>query len=234
MVEILSPNGQILDILWQDESIIAINKPSGMLCISDGYHAELPNLAGILKTTLGQIWIVHRLDKDTSGVILFARTAEIHRALSMQFADRKITKIYHAIIIGTPPWEMIQVNLPLRINGDREHRTIVDSKNGKPASTGFRVVGTISGYSLIEAIPHSGYTHQIRAHLSSIGLPLAGDKLYRQIGSKNKTRSEGSPIARLGLHAFQLIFTHPKNGQEVSIPAPYPLDFEKAAILFTH
>jgi 23S rRNA-/tRNA-specific pseudouridylate synthase len=120
-------------ILWQDNVLVVLNKPAGLLTLPDGYHPDLPHLRSVLEPHLGRLWIVHRLDRETSGVILLARSAAAHRALNNQFEQQRIEKRYHAIVRGAPQWEQHTVDLPLRANVGRRKRTAVDNLQGKPA-----------------------------------------------------------------------------------------------------
>jgi RluA family pseudouridine synthase len=212
-----------LDIIWSDENILAVNKPAGLLTIQDGYHPELPCAVNLLKKSQGQIWVVHRLDKETSGVLLFARNARAHKFLNEQFQSRQVQKIYRAFIIGSPNWDHREINLPLKVDGDRKHRTRVNLPGSKPAQTEIIVISRFPGYSFVEARPHSGYTHQIRAHLSAIGFPILSDPLY----DKNSSFHQHI-LSRLGLHAFQISFIQPDSVTPLVISAPYPRDFQNA------
>jgi RluA family pseudouridine synthase len=177
----------------------------------------------------GRLFVVHRLDKDTSGVVLFARNADCHRDLNLQFAERQVTKVYWALVAGSPTWETKTIDAPLRINGDRSHRTVVDYKEGKPAISEARLIQQFSEWALIEITPHTGYTHQIRAHLSSLGLPLLGDPLYRYPPQWNGTRIDAHllPImARTALHALKISFRHPVSAEIISVQAPIPDDIQ--------
>lgn len=186
---------------------------------------------------MGHIWIVHRLDKNTSGVLLLARTAQAHRALNTQFENHQVSKLYHALVIGNPEWQEKTVNLPLRSNGDRQHRTVVDPQAGKPAITHLKVLERLDHYCLVEAIPETGRTHQIRAHLSALGLSIVGDTLYRkrndvQAGKKSsQPPAEHVPVinlsAGMGLHARSLEIDHPITGQKMKFTAPYPAELEE-------
>lgn len=220
-----------LPILWEDASLVAVNKPAGLRTIPDGYDRTLPYLGGLLEARYGKVWTVHRLDKDTSGVILFARSAEAHRALNEQFEQRKTHKEYHTIVVGEPEWNEITISLPLRVDGDRKHRTVIDHQSGKPAETDARVLQNLPGLTLLAALPHSGYTHQIRAHLAAIGLPLLADPLYKSLKPETEAMRSARemarrlPIQRTALHAYQITFQHPVSGETLVISAPYPADF---------
>jgi RluA family pseudouridine synthase len=232
-------------ILWADETLLAVNKPAGLRAIPDGYDAALPALNRLLESQYGHVWIVHRLDKNTSGVILYARNPEAHRSLSMQFAQRETGKSYHAIVVGSPPWDAFTIDYPLIVNGDRSHRTIAllpeevhkhdraeqKSALAKPAQTNLRLLRRSGGYSLVEAQPLTGYTHQIRAHLAALGLPILADPLYRSLHgtvTQKNTPTLSTPdfaIQRLALHALSIKFFHPASGHVITLHAPYPEDY---------
>jgi tRNA pseudouridine32 synthase / 23S rRNA pseudouridine746 synthase len=212
-------------ILWSDPDLLVINKPAGLLSTQDGYDPAIPTLPGVLQAEWGRVWLVHRLDKDTSGVMLFARNPEIHRVLNLAFQDRRIHKTYHSIVVGVPPWTDCSIDKPLRINGDRQHRTIIDSVRGKPARTNVKLLRQLSSRALVEVQPLTGYTHQIRAHLSAAGFPILSDPLYWIPGSSRPLIDPACPIHRTALHAWSIELTHPQNGRLLQFSAPYPIDF---------
>jgi RluA family pseudouridine synthase len=224
-------------VLWSDEAILIINKPAGLLTLPDGYNPDLPHLRVLLEPIYGPLWIVHRLDKETSGVLILARSADAHRNLNTQFAAHKIRKTYHALSIGDPDWEVRVVNLPLQPKGDRKHRTVIAQHGGKPSVTNLRVLERFGTYTLIEAVPETGRTHQIRAHLAALGYPICGDRLYGdgegvllskvKPGYRIGPTPEKALLDRLALHARTLGFIHPLSGQAVEFEAPYPEDLEK-------
>jgi tRNA pseudouridine32 synthase/23S rRNA pseudouridine746 synthase len=214
-------------VLWMDEVLLAINKPSGLRSLPDGYNPGVPHLKSLLEPIYGRVWIVHRLDKETSGVLVLARTAEAHRLLNTQFEQHIAHKVYHALVIGSPEWDDRIVDLPLRPNGDRRHRTIVDAQRGKPARTRLHVLERFKTFTLVEACPETGRTHQIRAHLAAVGLPLPGDKLYG--GAKPIP-----PLESFALHARSLILHHPITGEMLSIEAPYPAEYQSVLTDLRH
>ena len=213
-----------LDILFEDEAVLAVNNPAGLLTIQDGYQPQLPHLYAQVLQYLSQAWVVHRLDKDTSGLVLFAKTAPAHQKLSLAFEQRQVQKTYLAICLGQPPWETLSVNRPLRINVGRRHRTIVDHAHGRPARTDFNILERFTDCALVECSPHSGYTHQIRAHLFSIGHPILQDPLYFSAAPSPAS----PPIQRLALHAAQIQLVHPFTPEPLTLKAPTPSDFRTA------
>lgn len=212
-----------MDILYQDESLLAVNKPAGLLSIQDGYDPELTTVKKEIEKEFGRCWIVHRLDKETSGVMLLARNAATHRLLNMAFQNHKIKKIYHALVIGIPDETCFSINRPLKVDGDRRHRTIIDNQSGKPAVTNVMVLTSFSNLSLVSVEPQTGYTHQIRAHLADYGFPLLCDSLYQN--RSQIITNELPKMERVALHAFQIRFSHPTTDQEITLRAEYPEDF---------
>jgi len=217
-----------MDILFLDEQIIVLHKPAGLPVLPDGWEKDAPYLVKMLEeeygnpsTSSGQrIFIVHRLDKVTSGVMVFARNAEAHRSLNIQFEKHEAQKIYRAIAEGNPNWDEHTAKHPLRANVGHKHRTMVDEKNGVSAETRFKVLKRYPDHALLEASPMTGRTHQVRVHAYALGHPLLGDVLY--------SAPETNLIARPALHAYSLTFTHPTTNERISFTAPYPEDFEEA------
>jgi len=217
-----------VNILHLDDQILVFNKPTGLSVLPDGWNNDAPYLVKMLEADYGKIFIVHRLDKVTSGAMIFARTAESHRDLNIQFERHEVKKIYHAILDGAPKWEEHTARHPLRANVGHKHRTIVDDRSGKPSVTHFRALERFPSACLVEAIPETGRTHQVRVHAAALGYPLMADSAYASASSPSTTLRVNSPMGRPALHALSLTFRHPTTRETVAFTAPYPEDFESA------
>jgi 23S rRNA pseudouridine1911/1915/1917 synthase len=216
-----APEDLPLEILFQDAAVIAIDKPAGLV-VHAGAGAESGTLVNRLVhhfAALSQVGgdlrpgIVHRLDKGTSGVLLVARNDTAHRALAAQFAGRTVEKTYLALVHGKVRDEQGRVTTPIARDPVRRIRMTAKLSTGRAALTEYRVLRRFEKFTYLEVRIGTGRTHQIRVHLSSIGHPVAGDKLY------------GAPPAdRIFLHAWRIVFTSPANGQRVTVEAPLPAE----------
>lgn len=226
-----------LAIIYEDDDLIILNKAAPLLTIPDRYQADKPNLYHLLQEEYGDIFIVHRLDKETSGAICFAKTADAHQHLSQQFEHRQTEKRYHAIVMGTLAKETGTIDVPIAKHLYISGKMTVHRK-GKEAVTHYRVLENFQQHSLLEVQIETGRTHQIRVHLAHLNHPLAVDKLYGQQEAfylssiKNKKayqpnrRSEERPLmTRISLHAHQLKLQHPSTKEDLTFEAPYPKDF---------
>ncbi|MCL5997123.1 MAG: RluA family pseudouridine synthase [Chloroflexi bacterium] len=228
-----------IPVLHADETILVVNKPAGLPTLPDGYDTERLYLVTALEPEHGTLWVVHRLDRETSGVIVLARNQEAHKSLNTQFEQRDVSKVYHALVSGNPMWDERTISAPLRADSDNHHRTVIDNDMGKPATTAFRVLerfgrGAVR-YALVEAQPETGRTHQIRVHLAALGAPVAVDLLYGKAAPillseikrqyRGEVETERPLLDRLGLHALRLSIRHPLTGEQMQFEAPYPKDF---------
>ncbi|MEL3906229.1 MAG: RluA family pseudouridine synthase [Treponema sp.] len=230
-------------LIHTDEDIIAVNKPAGLLVAADRWDETAERLDVLLQEELPRIaphcqklYAVHRIDKDTSGLILYALNAEAHRNLNTAFQNREVKKTYHAVVHGRVTEEQFTVSLPLRADGDALHRTVVDKRRGKEAVTHFTLLESFGRFSLLEACPVTGRTHQIRVHLTEAGYPIVCDPLYGSpkpvllSALKQKWRgdiyTERPLISRLALHAYRLDCLHPGSGVPLVLTAEYAKDFK--------
>jgi tRNA pseudouridine65 synthase len=200
-------------LLYRDDHLAAFNKPAGML-VHRGWDNDKVVLMTEARDILGQrVDPVHRLDRPTSGVVLFALHKEATRALNELFAQRKVRKRYVALVRGiTPERGLIDHPVPRR---PREERV--------EAVTEYRRLATFERYSLVEAVPRTGRLHQIRRHMKHISHPLIGDVNYGK-GEHNRLFRERFDLHRLALHAFDLELTHPQTGKKLYVHAPLPDD----------
>lgn len=209
-----------MEFVYADEAIIVVNKPANLSVLPEGWEKDAPYLVKMLEEQFEKIWVVHRIDKVTSGIVVFALTAEAHRSLNIQFEKHEVEKSYHALINGAPKWETKTTKFPLRVNVGHKHRTMVDDRNGVRSETRFKLLERWQDSALVEAMPLTGRTHQIRVHAYAMGHPLLGDILY--------SAPETDVIARPALHAYSLSFVHPETGKKAEFQADYPDDFRAA------
>lgn len=200
-------------VIYQDAQILVVNKPSGLLSVPGRGEDKYECLAFHLRESFGELFIVHRLDMDTSGLMVIARDKETHRHLSRQFQERQTKKTYHAVCAGKPSESFGQINLPMRCDWERRPLQMIDFKQGKSASTVWQVQQQFFNSFLVELTPITGRSHQLRLHMKSLGHPILGDNLYADPASLNKSQ-------RLMLHATCLTFTHPNSLQELSFECP--------------
>jgi RluA family pseudouridine synthase len=227
-------------VLFEDEAIIAFDKPSGLLVAPEGGDVPRENLMDLVHQRLSQtIFNVHRLDRDTSGILLCAKTKPALDFLSGQFQDKSISKRYVAITLGSPLEDEILVNRHIGKDETNPGKMKLTRTYGKAAETLVRVITRFRGYALIEAFPKTGRTHQIRIHLQSLGSPILADPIYGDpeglllsaIKTKYKQKEdepERPLIGRLALHAQTLEFIHPSTNEPFKIESELPHDFEVA------
>jgi tRNA pseudouridine32 synthase / 23S rRNA pseudouridine746 synthase len=223
-----SSSGPELRPLFVDEQILVVDKLPGWLVIP-GRGVPEPTLREAAEAAYGRLWVVHRLDRGTSGLLVFGRTAEAHRALNLAFDRRQVSKRYLALVRGRPPpqQEIAAAIAPARRGRMRPARS--GDTRGKPALTRLRLLeafGEREGLpelALVEATPETGRTHQIRVHLAHAGTPLAVDPDY---GTAEPLRGPRGAILldRTPLHAAYLEFAHPGTGKRMLLEAPMPAD----------
>ena len=217
-----------IDVIYEDDNIIVVNKPKGLVVhpANGNPDGTLVNaIMSICKDTLSGIGgeirpgIVHRLDKDTSGLLIVAKNDEAHIKMSEQIKNREVKKIYIALVRGQVPEEEATINMPIgRSAKDRKKMAVC--KDGKEAVTHFKVLQRFNKYTLLQIKIDTGRTHQIRVHLSEIGYPVIGDSVYSN--GKNEFNVEGQM-----LHAQKLEFKHPITQEQINLEAPLPEYFKQ-------
>ena len=227
---------QDIEYVYEDDSLVIINKPSGLLSIPDRYNLLLPNLKDILDKKYGQIFTCHRLDKETTGVIVFAKTAAAHKHINEQFSSHQNTKIYHTVVSGTFHKDELLIDIPLMVNPSRKGG-MIPSARGKEAYTKVKVLQRFKKATLLECELLTGRQHQIRTHLQAIGYPLLVDSHYGEneafflssIKKKYnlpKGKEELAIIDRVTLHSQRIELKHPVTQETIKAEAKYPKDFE--------
>lgn len=207
-----------MKILYEDNWFIAVNKPAGLLSVPGRYHDRQDSVLSRLQAVVSNdeiLFTVHRLDQDTSGILLIARNLETYRHLSRQFQTRQVHKVYEAVLAGKPLLNEGTIDLPLWADPlDRPYQK-VDWQRGKPSLTHYRVLARDSQTTRIEFLPHTGRTHQLRVHAANaqgLGIPILGDRLY----------GKATPAQRLHLHARELAFQHPGTQELVRLQSQTP------------
>lgn len=210
------------DVLWEDDFLIAIRKQAGWYVQPTAWDVfgNIEHALGVFLQTRGpkpRLHLTHRLDRDTSGVLIVAKRPEINGPMQRLWSSGGVTKIYNALVAGRAP-EQFTADEPLGPGPGARYR--VDLQKGKPARTEFRRLGAGAAASELEARPLTGRTHQIRIHAAHAGFPLLGDARYG-----GATQWAGAPVSRVMLHARTLAFRHPKNQQEIVLEADPPEDY---------
>jgi RluA family pseudouridine synthase len=239
-----------LHILYEDDHLLIINKPAGLLVIPDRWDASKPtvvklaraylqtraDLEGMISGRPPRVWVVHRLDRDTSGILILAKSDRAHAALSQQFEHGKVQKTYLALVSGQAVRDAGVIRLPIGPHAHKSGMMAVRRGHGKSALTRYFVLERFRGYTLLDVRPQTGRSHQIRVHLQAIGAPLAIDALYGageplllsalKRSYRPKVGAVEHPLmARLTLHAQTLRLTHPMHGGACTWQAPLPKDF---------
>src|SRR3990167_4975020 len=205
-----------VEFLYEDLYILAVNKPSNLI-VHPTLNPLRPHLIQFLKEKHEDLHLLHRLDADTTGVLILAKGSENTKRFSLLFSNRNVEKVYHAIVEGRPPFNETTIRNHLApMIGMKSQFTSVHS-GGKVAETRFKILSKGKKFSFVEAIPLTGRTHQIRVHLAELGFPIVGDQKY------------GAPLRHFAqrplLHASSLLFLHPITKEETKVIAPLPNDF---------
>jgi 23S rRNA pseudouridine1911/1915/1917 synthase len=235
-----------IDAVFEDDDLLVLHKPPGLVI-----HPGPGNWNGTLVNGLLDRWpdwvapgggvrpgIVHRLDKDTSGLLVVARSARAYQSLREQFSAHTTERLYVALVWGHMPQEEGEIDRPIgRDPRNRQHMAVVD-RGGKPARTHWQVLATFDSFALLRLGLHTGRTHQVRVHLASVGHPVVGDPLYggitfaTRLAPADRTRARGlmGRMGRVALHAYHLGLRHPADGEWLVFEAPVPRDMEGALL----
>lgn len=204
-----------LDILYIDEDILVVNKPSGLLTVPGKELKHHDSLELRVKIEYPNSFLVHRLDMDTSGVIIFALSKSTQRSLNLQFEKRIVKKLYEARVFGNIKEDNGFIDLPLIVDWPNRPLQKIDAKEGKSALTHWQVLDREGDVTRVALMPETGRTHQLRVHMMSLGHTILGDRFYGNVAEINLANE-------LQLHAKDLMIFHPKNGKKITFKAPLP------------
>ena len=224
-----------LQIIFEDENLIAINKPPLILTIPDRFDKAKDNLFSFLQNKFGNIFVVHRLDKETSGIILFAKNPEAQKKLNLQFEDRLIERKFLAIVVGSPKEMSGEINLPI-LESEKLKGIVEISNHGKKSVTQFNVLEKFRHFALVEYSPKIGRMHQIRIHAAHTGNPIVADSLYgnspefnlstiKKYYKQKKFENESPIIKRCALHGKSISFQSLNGNEKIELSAHLPRDF---------
>ena len=204
-----------LDILYIDEDVLVLNKPSGLLTVPGKELKHHDSLELRVKIEYPNSFLVHRLDMDTSGVIIFALSKSTQRSLNLQFEKRIVKKLYEARVFGNITEDNGFIDLPLIVDWPNRPLQKIDAKEGKSALTHWQVLNREGDVTRVALMPETGRTHQLRVHMMSLGHTILGDRFYGNVAEINLANE-------LQLHAKDLMIHHPKNGKKIIFKAPLP------------
>ena len=204
-----------LDILYIDDDVLVVNKPSGLLTVPGKELKHHDSLELRVKIEYPNSFLVHRLDMDTSGVIIFALSKSTQRSLNLQFEKRIVKKLYEARVFGNIKEDNGFIDLPLIVDWPNRPLQKIDAKEGKSALTHWQVLDREGDVTRVALMPETGRTHQLRLHMMSLGHTILGDRFYGNVAEINLANE-------LQLHAKDLMIIHPKNGKKITFKAPLP------------
>ena len=204
-----------LDILYIDDDVLVVNKPSGLLTVPGKELKHHDSLELRVKIEYPNSFLVHRLDMDTSGVIIFALSKSTQRSLNLQFEKRIVKKLYEARVFGNIKEDNGFIDLPLIVDWPNRPLQKIDAKEGKSALTHWQVLDREGDVTRVALMPETGRTHQLRVHMMSLGHTILGDRFYGNVAEINLANE-------LQLHAKDLMIHHPKNGKKITFKAPLP------------
>jgi len=231
------PEEMPLDVLFEDADLLVLNKASGVVVHPGAGHEEHTLVNALLHHCAGELsgiggverpGIVHRLDKETSGCLVVAKNDSTHQALALQFAKRQVDKVYLAIVCGEVPRLSGDIRAAISRHSSHRKRMAVADDAGRAAWTSYRVLERLRCATLVEALLHTGRTHQIRVHFQHLGFPVFGDTTYGQRQTTRCAELTGYTPQRVLLHAQKIAFTHPRTGRKRTFAAPWPQDFQDA------
>ena len=204
-----------LDILYIDEDVLVVNKPSGLLTVPGKELKHHDSLELRVKIEYPNSFLVHRLDMDTSGVIIFALSKSTQRSLNLQFEKRIVKKLYEARVFGNIKEDNGFIDLPLIVDWPNRPLQKIDAKEGKSALTHWQVLDREGDVTRVALMPETGRTHQLRVHMMSLGHTILGDRFYGNVAEINLAN-------KLQLHAKQLVVNHPKSGKSLAFVSNVP------------